>query len=157
MLPRSEFIDLLHLSPLVSIDIVARDRSGRVLLGLRRNAPARGSWFVPGGRILKDETFAAALTRISTLELGRTLSLDEVDFMGVYQHIYPDNVFQEPGFGTHYVVIGCRASLEPGSLRLDGDQHSETRWLTVEELLKGPRVHDNTKAYFHDGPDNIFG
>lgn len=157
MLSRPEFIDLLHLSPLVSIDIVARDRQGRVLLGLRRNAPARDTWFVPGGRICKDETFATALARISEGELGVTLRLEDVELLGVYQHIYPDNAFGEPDLGTHYVVIACRARLEPEQLDVDGEQHSDARWAPVDELLADPGVHGNTKAYFQKSPDNRFG
>ncbi len=157
MIPHGEFKQLVRTSPLVAIDLVVQDSGLRVLLGLRQNAPAQGAWFVPGGRIFKDEPFATALSRLSALELGLSLSLNEVELLGIYQHIYPDNVFQEPGFGTHYVVIGCRARREPGELHLDVDQHSETRWSTVEELLKDSKVHENTKAYFQEAPDNKFG
>jgi len=37
-------------TPLVSIDLIVHDRQRRVLLGWRRNWPAQGCWFVPGGR-----------------------------------------------------------------------------------------------------------
>lgn len=157
MLPRAEFIQLLQTSPLVSIDIVAQDMDGRVLTGWRTNAPARDTWFVPGGRLRKDETFAAALARISAYELGVELTQADVSFMGVYQHIYPDNAPGVAGLSTHYVVIACSVTLEPRGLCLDPGQHSETRWFTVDELLAHPDVHDNTKAYFVERPDNRFG
>ncbi|WP_082016616.1 NUDIX domain-containing protein [Cupriavidus sp. IDO] len=38
----------------------------------RRNPPAQDSWFVPGGRIRKDEPIAAALRRLLQEELGLT-------------------------------------------------------------------------------------
>ena len=41
-LPLSEFLEVVIRAPLVSIDLIVRDAAGRVLLGLRRNAPARG-------------------------------------------------------------------------------------------------------------------
>ena len=157
MLPRAEFIQLLKTSPLVSIDIVVRDRADRVLTGFRTNAPARDTWFVPGGRLRKDETFAVALARISAYELGVQLKQDDVDFMGVYQHIYPDNAPGVPGLSTHYVVIACSVTLEAADLRLDPGQHSETRWFTVDELLAHQDVHANTKLYFVKEPDNRFG
>ena len=137
--------------------MVVRDGEGRVLTGLRTNAPARDTWFVPGGRLLKDETFAAALARISDYELGVALTQQDVTFLGVYQHIYPDNALGAPGLGTHYVVIACAVTLAPETLRLDPGQHSETRWFTVAELLEHEDVHDNTKAYFEERPDNRFG
>ncbi len=156
MLPRAEFIQLLRSSPLVSIDLVVQDGQERVLCGWRTNAPARDTWFVPGGRVEKGETFARALARISAYELDVELGLDEVTFLGVYQHIYPDNAFGEPDLQTHYVVIACAAKLEAERMRLDPGQHDQARWFTVDELLAHPDVHDNTKAYFIEAPDNRF-
>lgn len=67
---RERFVELVRALPLVSVDLVlVRDRR-EVLLGLRTNRPAQGSWFVPGGRILKDEKRADALTRVAARELG---------------------------------------------------------------------------------------
>jgi colanic acid biosynthesis protein WcaH len=40
-----------------------------LLLGLRNNRPAQGSWFVPGGAIRKGEPRAAALQRVAAREL----------------------------------------------------------------------------------------
>src|SRR3954466_13792753 len=51
----AQFADVVRLAPLVSIDLVIRDPDGDVLVGLRTNAPAKGFWFVPGGRIRKNE------------------------------------------------------------------------------------------------------
>ncbi|TOB15241.1 NUDIX domain-containing protein, partial [Vibrio parahaemolyticus] len=44
-------------TPLVSIDLIIRNSKRQILLGQRTNRPAQGFWFVPGGRICKDETF----------------------------------------------------------------------------------------------------
>ncbi|MFT5815062.1 MAG: colanic acid biosynthesis protein WcaH [Psychroserpens sp.] len=44
----------------MSIDLVVRNPVGNVLLGESMNRPLQNSWFVPGGRILKDETFKTA-------------------------------------------------------------------------------------------------
>jgi hypothetical protein len=40
---------------LISIDLVIRNAHEEVLLGLRNNAPAQDSFFVPGGMIRMDE------------------------------------------------------------------------------------------------------
>ncbi|MFZ9336231.1 MAG: biopolymer transporter ExbD [Burkholderiaceae bacterium] len=55
-LPENLFRSVVAHAPLVAIDLVVQDRQRRVLLGWRRNPPARGYWFVPGGRVRKDET-----------------------------------------------------------------------------------------------------
>lgn len=146
-LPRHEFLEVVERAPLVSIDLIVRDSAGRVLLGLRRNMPARGWWFVPGGCIRKNETLDAAFARITFDELGAALPRTEAQFLGVFEHFYEDNAGDLPGFGTHYVVLGH--ALPPRSnLAPPPDQHSEYRWLAVGELLADSQVHEYTKAYF---------
>lgn len=51
-----EFAHIVRLAPLVSIDLIIRAAKQNVLVALRTNEPARGVYFVPGGRIRKDET-----------------------------------------------------------------------------------------------------
>ena len=133
-------------TPLVSIDLLVRDAQGRLLVGARRNPPARGTWFVPGGRIDKDERIAEAFTRLTKEELGSAFSLDEGRFVGVFEHFYPDNALAEPGYGTHYVVLAYQ--LGSATLQaLPEKQHAAYRWLTSAEVLGDPHVHENTKAY----------
>jgi colanic acid biosynthesis protein WcaH len=70
MLSRDDFLAVVTLTPLVSIDLVVVDEEGYILVGKRTNEPAYGTWFVPGGRVNKDETLDAAFERIATDELG---------------------------------------------------------------------------------------
>jgi colanic acid biosynthesis protein WcaH len=142
------FLEVVKLSPLVSIDLIVRDPQGRVLLGLRANRPAQNTWFVPGGRIAKDEHITAALTRVAHEELGIELDPSQARFLGVYEHLYPDNFAGEDGIDTHYIVLAHEVRLEHLSDELPADQHRAFRWFTVPELLSDPQVHPNTKAYF---------
>lgn len=43
-------------APLISIDLLVENEQGQYLLGLRKNRPAQGYWFVPGGRVQKNES-----------------------------------------------------------------------------------------------------
>ena len=63
-------LEIIKATPLVSIDLVIRNPTGKVLLGKRINRPAKGYWFVPGGRIIKNETIGHALKRIFKAEVG---------------------------------------------------------------------------------------
>ena len=146
-----DFAGVVRLTPLVAIDLIVRDPDGRILLGLRTNEPARGSFFVPGGRITKNETCAAAFRRITLAELGVERSLGEARFLGVYEHIYAGNFFESAGFGTHYVVLGHELNLSPRDLVLPADQHGDYVWKTEVEILAWPAVHENTRAYFQKG------
>ena len=69
MLPVDTFKTIIASTPLISIDLIIRNKNGDVLLGKRINRPAQGFWFVPGGRVLKDESFALAFKRLIKVEL----------------------------------------------------------------------------------------
>jgi colanic acid biosynthesis protein WcaH len=142
------FLKIVKLTPLVSIDLIILNENDEVLLGYRKNRPAKDSWFVPGGKILKDERIPAAIRRISHTELGLELDPLLARFKGVYEHLYPDNFAGRDGISTHYVVLANEFHLPPGALVLGDDQHSELRWWPVMELLSAPDVHVNTKSYF---------
>jgi len=147
-LSRNDFVQVLRDAPLVSIDLVVRDEVGRVLVGLRVNRPAQGSWFVPGGRIYKDERIDDAFLRISHAELGRAIPRVGASLLGVYEHLYADNALAIPGLSTHYVVIAYQMRVNAASLVLPGGQHEQFRWMDANEILDDAAVHPNTKAYF---------
>lgn len=150
-LPDALFSSIIEHSPLISIDLVVRDDAGNVLLGKRLNRPAKDYWFVPGGRIRKDERFEVAFSRLVAEELGVALSLRQARFLGPYEHHYPDNVFGD-GFSTHYVVLGFEVILSDRPSELPCAQHGEYRWFPVNELLEDPLVHVHSKWYFQPHP-----
>lgn len=143
-----DFENVIRLTPLVSIDMVVRSAERRVLVGRRNNEPAKGCFFVPGGRITKNETLAAAFRRISLTELGVEKRIEGARFLGVYEHFYPTNNLERAGFGTHYVVLAYELTSPVQDALLPKEQHGEYAWLTEAELLSRPTVHENTKAYF---------
>lgn len=149
MLTEIDFLDVVRLTPLVAIDLIVRDAEARVLIGHRRNRPARDTWFVPGGRIHKDETLDAAFARIADAELGiARLARSTARFEGVFEHHYEDNFAAEPGVSTHYIVLAYALQLTSTVPVVRLDQHSEYLWLSPAALLARPDVHENTKAYF---------
>ena len=143
-----DFENVVRLTPLVAIDMIVRSSDGRVLVGHRTNEPAKGCFFVPGGRITKNETLAAAFRRISLAELGVEKQIEEARFLGVFEHLYSTNHFDRDGFGTHYVTLAYELTSPVQDALLPKDQHGEYAWQTEAELLRSPTVHENTKAYF---------
>ena len=146
MLNDTDFLRIIEATPLVSIDLIVRNEKGEALLGHRRNRPAQGFWFVPGGRIRKNERVNEALLRISRRELGMEIS--QAKLLGVFDHLYPDNFLGAPDVSTHYVVLGMEAMWPAGASVQADDQHDEFKWWTVAEILAADAVHENTKAYF---------
>jgi colanic acid biosynthesis protein WcaH len=147
-LDAATFAHVVTHAPLVSLDLIVTDRAGRVLLGRRRNRPAQGSWFVPGGRVRKDERLDDAFLRLTEAELGVRVARAEAPLHGVYEHLYDDG-FAGEHVSTHYVVVAHR--LPPRDLDLAAlppDQHGDYRLAAVAELVADPTVHAYTRAYF---------
>ena len=137
-------------TPLVSIDLVVQNARGQILLGQRLNRPAQGFWFVPGGRVLKNESLDDAFVRLTKVELGQCFERSEARLLGVYEHFYADSVFGEgQAFAdTHYVVLGYLLIVGDEQLpSLPEDQHSHYRWWDSKQMLASAQVHDNSRAY----------
>jgi 8-oxo-dGTP pyrophosphatase MutT (NUDIX family) len=64
LLSHAELDTVIRLAPLIAIDLIIRNARDEVLLGLRKNEPAKGRYFVPGGVILKNERLAEAFARL---------------------------------------------------------------------------------------------
>lgn len=147
-LSAEDFATVVRSTPLISMDLIVQNQMGEYLLGLRTNRPAQGFWFVPGGRVQKDEILTDAFTRLTETELGKRYTLADGKFYGVWQHFYEDN-FSAGNFSTHYIVLGFSLKVDPNELLLPMEQHNEYRWLTVSKLLECDDVHSNSKAYFN--------
>lgn len=151
LLSTNVFKLVVDATPLVSIDLVVSDAAGRILLGLRKNRPAQGFWFVPGGRVRKNETLNMAFRRLTIAEIGLELSRDDARFLGVYEHQYLDSFFgsDTDSPNTHYIVLAysiAKSSLSQNGLPLS--QHEGFRWWTADEAIDSAVVHQYTKAYF---------
>ncbi len=157
-LDNDTFAKVIDATPLISIDLVVRNANGQILLGLRTNRPAQGFWFVPGGRIYKNESIESAFKRLTKAELGVEISIANAKYLGLYEHFYNDSVFgsgsDAKSISTHYVVNGFEIVLpvldsEHTFHTLPKDQHEDYRWLTEAELLAAPNVHVHSKWYFN--------
>ncbi|WP_312972223.1 GDP-mannose mannosyl hydrolase [Atlantibacter sp.] len=146
-LSHQDFATVVRSTPLISLDLIVENENGEFLVGKRTNRPAQGYWFVPGGRIQKDETLDQAFTRLTLAELGQGFRRSDAQFYGVWQHFYQDS-FAGEGFSTHYVVLGFRLRVQANQLVLPDDQHNAYCWLKPATLVADEQVHQNTRAYF---------
>jgi|GEM_PF-94320 len=152
------FADVIKKAPLVSVDLIIRDRKDRVLLQFRGDRPAKGFWFVPGGRIWKFESVEDAILRVFRNEVQckyPDIIIDTSEFypLFVYKHVYEkDNKYKDDSslpdmkeVSTHYVSIAYEFRLD----RCYEDKSNLFKWFTVNELVYGcTSVHDYTKDFF---------
>lgn len=139
------FTTVVANTPLIAIDLIVQNDSGEVLLGKRLNAPARGFWFTPGGRIYKNESLENAFERITSSELGISIPMRNASFHGVYEHFYNDSVFGEH-VSTHYVVLAY--TITTNCLPKINDQHQSYQWVNMQSLLTDGSIHEHVKLYF---------
>lgn len=142
-----DFLKVVENAPLVAIDLLVLVNK-RLLVGFRVNEPAKGTWFVPGGRIRKDENIPSAFVRISTTELGRAFHLHQSVPAGLYEHFYDTNFMGAPMISTHYIVMA--QALMVNDLKLDSlprVQHTDYRLIDHLDLQRDPAIHKHTKMY----------
>lgn len=145
-LPKEVFQTIIAATPLLSIDLVIQNTKGEYLVGLRTNRPAQNYWFVPGGRVQKNEKLDCAFKRLTRAELGLELGRESAEFMGVFEHLYDDSAFDETT-STHYVVLGYKLKLDIDLATLPNEQHNNYKWMSVDALLNSADVHLHTKWY----------
>lgn len=167
--PKESYLDCIKHTQLISVDLVIESQ-GKVLTGFRSNAPARGTFFVPGGRVFKGESIPEAIRRVSLDEVGVPLLPADGESMGVWNHVYPDN-FDNEDFGTEYVVFAYRFNAdnldEERKIAILGgskvchknkkedkkedkyqNQHEEIRFISINDILNNRDVHEFVRNYY---------
>ena len=146
-LDNEKFLEVIDRVPLVSLDLIINDSQNRILMGKRTNAPAKGKWFVPGGRIYKNETLDCAFERICLAEIGIRHSLNQAKLVGAFTHIYNTNIFEAQGVSTHYVVLGYQFNMDTKISLEKNEQHAHFKWFSKNDIDED--IHENSLEYFN--------
>ncbi len=160
MLSPDDYWTAGSLTQLNSIDLLVR-WDGKYLLGRRTNEPAKGLFFVPGARTYSTFSLTDNFPLVCERELGSALSVSRMNFLGVFDHQYTRN-FRDTTYGTHYVVVAvvveCSGQEEANAFlqAVQGDQHSEAKWMTGAEIMEDVSVHPFNKYYFSETAPNVF-
>lgn len=154
-LNEQQHLEVIDRMPLVSIDLVLRDSKNRIYLGRRVNEPARDKWFVPGRRILKDESLDDAFEKTCVKEIDERHSRSEARLIGVFTHKYDTNVYSAKGISTHYVVLAYELHVADDFQVRTKDQHTVYQWFSREEA--DPAVSENADPDVHEYVVEYFG
>ena len=147
-LKNEEFNKLIEYGTLISIDLVIVNDKNQILLGLRKNKPAKNFWFVPGGRILKHESKEQAFKRICKKELNINLDINDATLIDVYNHLYlNDNSNDIPNVDTHYIVLAYYTNIPIDINKLPKKQHKDYKWLSHDKESTD-KIHKNVYPYF---------
>ena len=162
-LNKIDFSELVKNAPLIAIDLcIIKNRS--ILLGKRLNNPAKNCFFVPGGRVLKNEKIKDTTRRILEEETSLRFKDDIylVSFLGVFEHFYNNNFLDNKDFNTHYITIAYLIEYK-NLVKIDpkkkNEQHSQYIWHNPSKNeTKNITIHKYAKNYLdHDAmKNNIF-
>ena len=124
MIPENKYKEIIELMPIVCVDVIIYYKN-KVLLVKRKNEPAVGEWWMPGGRLLKNETLENAAIRKAHEETGLKVRI-------VRPLIFGETIFKESNLegiktGTHTVNVSYLLEAENDKVRLDS-QSSNFIW-----------------------------
>jgi colanic acid biosynthesis protein WcaH len=122
-IPDELYARILDSMPIACVDIAVVARGG-VLLVKRKDAPARGEWWVPGGRVLKGEMMRETAARKAREEVGIECHVGPI--IHTAETIFPDG----PGGIPVHSINSCFLlyPVSPADVpRLD-DHHAQFCW-----------------------------
>ncbi len=71
------FYYVSKITPLVNVDLLIKDESGRTLLSWRDDQYAGKGWYIPGGIVRFKETFETRIQKVAETEIGAKISFEK--------------------------------------------------------------------------------
>ena len=135
---KSELYQKIHnYLPIVCVDIVIKTPGNEFLMVKRKENPARGKWWIVGGRVFKNESLESAARRKVQDEIGIVVNKVEKLIEG-YELFFKEDPYGHEN-GTHTIVACFLSEIENiGNLKLD-NFHSEYKLF---------RHYDNNWHYY---------
>jgi ADP-ribose pyrophosphatase YjhB (NUDIX family) len=128
--PRNAYIEdelykqILERMPIVCVDmLVLNDARDKYLLVKRDREPMKGEWWLPGGRLIRDESPIDAVTRIAEREVGLGVKLlNPLPQISSYR--FPTSPYDS--VGVHSVNLGFLVQAAPNAEHLTFIDHTST-------------------------------
>jgi colanic acid biosynthesis protein WcaH len=136
-LPEELFLYISRSTPLVNVDLLVKDETGRTLLSWRDDIFAGKGWHVPGGIIRFKEKLETRIQKVAQTELGLSSIVFDPIPLALNQIIHPERAIR-----GHFISLLYTCFLNSSFVPSNGD-------LTEE---------DSGYLMWHDGcPDNLLG
>lgn len=135
-IPTSLYKKIHAAVPIACVDLLIHDGKKHILLLKRKNNPEKGRWWLPGGRILKGESFTAAASRKLKQETGLSAKIGKQ--LGGFEYIRKKGYF--PGVSIHMIAIIFLVKINPDSRLHFDSQNSEAKWFNKVQSDFDPYV-----------------
>jgi colanic acid biosynthesis protein WcaH len=146
LIPDDFYQKILLVMPIICVDLLVVDQAERVLLIRRKNEPAKGQWWVPGGRVHMGEMRLAAAVRKLREECGLTAdgqSLAEIATEDVILPVGEDGV-SHAVVTLYYVEVGGNPNVVLDGQSDGYDWRTRNAWLAedIHPYLRGMMSKD---------------
>ncbi|MFH0808039.1 MAG: NUDIX domain-containing protein [archaeon] len=126
-IPEEKYKEILELMPIACVDLVIF-YCGKIFLAKRINEPVKGQWFLPGGRIMKNEKLNDVVMRKAKEETG-------LDVKIIKPLMFDETMFNESSMkgvvsGVHTVNLVYLVEAKNNKVKLDA-QNSEYKWIDI--------------------------
>ena len=140
MIDKDLYSKIHELLPIACLDLVIVDE-GKVLLIRRNRQPAKDQYWLPGGRIFRDETFIDAAKRLALTETG--LHINNIETLGVDNLIFNEDPFGH-GQGTHTITCVMKCIPTTTDVKLDANHSAYVWWDPTEP---GAALHEYVRVW----------
>ncbi len=141
---QSLYTQILEHMPIPAVDFVLQNQK-KVLLALRKDEPAKGQWWIPGGRIQKNETLEAAIKRKALQEIG--IEVEIIRKINCYEVFFDNAPFPEVKTGVHYLSVCYLIKPKDKNIVITLDKTQEKhKWIDKIE----PTLHPYVKQVLND-------
>lgn len=124
-IPNNVYYDFIKYMPIVCVDICIK-YVNQVLLIKRKDEPAKGQWWIPGGRLLKGEKLQDCAKRKAIEEVGLTCQLTKDEPIYTSETVFETGPNNIPVHSINVCFL-----LEPdNSIKqfIKLDEHCEKMW-----------------------------
>ena len=127
MIDQDLYNQIISNVPIACVDVAIKHK-GRILLVKRKDAPAKGEWWLPGGRVLKGELMREAALRKAREEVG--LDCTTHGIIHTDETLFPDGPYDIPIHSINSCFL-----LYPQNHKIRLDSHSSNYKWCEEDIL----------------------
>jgi colanic acid biosynthesis protein WcaH len=131
-IPEELYIQIMENVPILCVDLIVKNK-GKILLVKRKNKPLKGHYWLPGGRVNKNEKLASAAKRKCLEECG--IKVGKVKELGTYEYIGKDAIFDKVKTGIHTTSVVFEIKSPRQEIKVDKN-HEDYIWVKPKDCPK---------------------
>ena len=145
-IPDNLYKKIMNFMPILCLDflcIVKDKKEFQILLAKRKNSPAKGFYYVLGGRHTKDKNIFLDIKSKIMQELNINIDCKKLFFTGIINERFEDSIFQEVKSTTvslSFASVFNKEEIKKFNIKLDS-QNSNYKFFNFNEIADSKEIH----------------